>query len=261
MKEAQWGFASSPVIHAGRVLVQCDVQEGSFIAAYDLASGDEVWRTPRDEVPTWGTPTVYRDGDRELVAVNGFKHIGAYDFADGSEVWRMEGGGDIPVPTPVVAHELVFITNAHGPMSPVYAVRSTARGTLDPESGSDGIAWWHKRGGNYMQTPIVVGDHLFCCRDMGILTCFDARTGEKLYSERLRTGDTGFGFTASAVSDGKKLYFCTEDGRALVVAAGAEFSLLADNDLGGPCMATPALAGGALLVRTRHELLCLKGGG
>ncbi len=257
---AQWGFASSPIIHRDRVIVQCDVQKDSFVAALDIESGEVVWRTPRDEVPTWSTPAILeRSGQSTRIVLNGYRHIGAYDFLTGREVWKFAGGGDIPVPTPIFAHGLIFITNAHGRMAPIYAIRMEAAGDLDPEDEDDAhIAWWTRRGGNYMQTPIVVGDLLFACSDFGILTCHDARTGERHFRERLRKGKSGFGFTASPVSDGKKLYFCSEDGLVFVVEAEKRFNVLAENSLGETkCMTTPALVDGILYVRTRHQLLAI----
>ncbi len=100
--EAQWGFASSPVLHDGVVIVQADVQKNSFIAAFDADTGKELWRTPRNDVPTFGTPAVMpytKDGSKRLqVVVNGWHHIGGYDFKTGKELWAINGGGDIPVP-------------------------------------------------------------------------------------------------------------------------------------------------------------------
>jgi outer membrane protein assembly factor BamB len=174
---AQWGFASSPVIHENMVIVQCDVLENSFLAALDIATGEEIWRTPRSDVPTWSTPAVHVDeSGRGQVIVNGWKHIGGYDLATGAERWKLTGGGDIPVPTPVIAHGLVFITNAHGRMAPIYAIRTTATGDLGEGEGSEHMAWMVPRRGNYMQTPLVYGDHLYCCADNGVLTCYDAVT-------------------------------------------------------------------------------------
>ena len=101
---AQWGFASSPVIHAGKVVVQCDVQKGSFLAVFDLTDGRELWRTPRSDVPTWSTPAIVTAAGRTQIAVNGWHHTGGYEFATGRELWKLDGGGDIPVPTPIAAH-------------------------------------------------------------------------------------------------------------------------------------------------------------
>jgi outer membrane protein assembly factor BamB len=255
---AQWGFASSPVLRDGRVIVLCDVQKGSFLAAFDARDGKELWRTPRKDVPTWGTPAVVEDGAGRQVVVNGWKHSGGYAWDGGKELWRMKGGGDIPVPTPVMAKGLVYLTSAHGKWRPMRAIRPSARGDVtpsDPGSTNRAIAWAHGRKGNYMQTPIVVGDTLYACFDMGILTAFDAATGKVLYSERLTTA--GEGFTASPVSDGRHLYFPSEEGRVYVVPAAREFRVAATNAMGETCMATPAIGGGKLLVRTRETLWAL----
>jgi outer membrane protein assembly factor BamB len=258
MPEAQWGFASSPVLYRDRVLVQCDVQKGSFVAALDLRDGRELWRTPRADVPTWGTPTVWRAGGKTQVVVNGWKHIGGYDVDTGRELWRMTGGGDIPVPTPVAGHGLVFITNAHGRMSPIYAVRPGATGdiTLGPnDAASQHIAWSVSRGGAYMQTPLVYGDYLYNCRDNGVLTCYEAKTGKQVYQERLGTGRTGF--TASPVAADGKLYFTSEEGDVFVVKTGPMFSVIGSNPMGEVCMATPAVSGGVLFFRTRGHMVAI----
>jgi len=115
--DAQWGFASSPVIFKDRVIVQCDVQKNSFLASFEIETGKEIWRIARDELPTWSSPTISED--KNQIIVNGFKHIGGYDFITGKEIWKMKGGGDIPVPTPVVARDLIYINNAHGGMAPL----------------------------------------------------------------------------------------------------------------------------------------------
>jgi len=257
--DAQWGFASSPVIDGRRVLVQCDVQRGSFVAALDIKDGKELWRTPRADVPTWGTPTVWREGKgRAQVIVNGWKHIGGYDLETGKEIWKMTGGGDIPVPTPVSGHGLVFLTNAHGRMSPIYAVRPTATGdiTLTGDARESAhIAWSIPRGGAYMQTPLVYGDYLYNCRDNGVLTCYEAKTGKQVYQERLGTGRTGF--TASAVAAAGKLYYSSEEGDVFVVQAGPEFKVLGTNPLGEVCMATPAISAGVLYFRTQSHLVAV----
>ncbi len=255
---AQWGFASSPVIHEGKVVVLCDVQTNSFLAAFDLAEGKELWRTARKDVPTWSTPTVVEVAGRAQVLVNGWHHTGAYDFATGREIWRLDGGGDIPVPTPIVAHGFAYFTSAHGRSRPMRAVRLEARGNITPEeigSTNRAIVWVHARQGNYMQTPIVIGAQLYGCSDNGVLTCFNAQTGSIQYSHRLGSGSEGF--TASPVSDGRHLYISSELGNVYVVPAGTEFAVTATNHLGETCMATPALSGGTLFFRTREHLVAV----
>lgn len=256
---AQWGFGSSPVIHDGKVVVLCDVQKGSFLAAYDIADGEEIWETPREDVPTWGTPTIVEHDGRTQILVNGWRHTGAYDFKTGKEIWKLKGGGDIPVPTPVVAHGKAYFTNAHGSARPMRAVRLNATGDITPASidqTNKAIAWVHARLGSYMQTPIVVGEHLYSCTGSGVLTCFDAATGEVQYRQRLGDSSAG-GFTASPVSDGKHIYFTSETGQVFVVRAGESFALAARNDLGDNCLATPAIHNGALIFRTQHRLIAV----
>jgi len=256
--EAQWEFGSSPVIHEGVVIVQADVQKGSFIAAFDTKTGKERWRTPRADVPTWGTPTIHRVGDRTQVIVNGWRHIGAYDFATGAEIWKLRGGGDIPVPTPIVGHGLVFITNAHGGQSPVYAIRETATGDISLPAGTTSgphMAWSAAGDGAYMITPVLYGGLLYVSKNNGVFMAFDARTGERLYQQRLGNGTTGF--TASLVAGDGKVYATSEDGDVYVIKAGRAFEVLSVNPLGDFAMATPAISEGVFYFRTGKSLMAI----
>ena len=106
-----------------------------------------------------------------------------------------------------------------------------------------------------MQTPLVYGDYLYNCRDNGVLTCYEAKTGKQVYQERLGTGRTGF--TASAVAADGKLYYTSEEGDVYVVKAGPTFGVLATNPMGEVCMATPAISGGALFIRTKNALIAV----
>jgi outer membrane protein assembly factor BamB len=256
--EAQWGFASSPIIYENRVIVQADVQKGSFVAALEVSTGKELWRTPRADVPTFSTPAVHVENGRAQVVVNGWKHIGGYDLETGKEVWRMAGGGDIPVPTPIVSHGLILITNAHGKMSPIYAVKPGATGDIslkEGETSNAGIAWSYVRDGGYMQTPLVYGDELYVCRDNGVLSVFDVRTGQRHFQGRLADGRTGF--SASAVASNGRIYFTSEEGDVYVLKAGKTFEQLGVNPLGEVTMATPAISEGAMFFRTRGHLVAV----
>ena len=224
--------------------------------ALDVATGKELWRTERDEDPTWSTPCVVLSGGRSQVVCNGYKQIGGYDLATGETLWTLVGGGDIPVPTPIASRGLIFITNAHGSMAPVYAIHDDAVGelTMDPEECSF-MSWSERRKGNYMQTPLVHGDHLYLCNDAGVLTCLVAATGEQVYRHRLGTGLSGF--TASLVAGDGKLYATSEEGVIHVIKLGPEFELLSVNDMTETCMATPAIAQGSLFFRTRSHVVAV----
>jgi len=252
----EWGGGASPVIHEGTLIVQCDRQGQSFIAVYDVADGKEIWKTLRDEDPTWGTPTVIT-GEFPQIVANGYKHIGAYDIETGKEIWKMHGGGDVPVPTPIEAFGHVFITNAHGRMAPIYAIKLSAKGDISLEETSlanEHITWSIRRGGNYIPTPIIWGAHLYCCNDRGEVTCFNAKGGEVVYRHRLGGRPT---FSASPVAADNKIYCPSEKGKIYVVKAAPEFEVLAVNDMGEICMATPALGDGILYFRTRGHLVAI----
>lgn len=257
MKDAEWGFGSSPIIHDDLVIVQCDVLGDSFLAALDVKTGKEVWRTTRTDMPTWSTPTIDVREGRSQVICNGWKHIGGYDLRTGKELWKLAGGGDIPVPTPIVAHDLIYITNAHGRMAPIIAIDAMAEGELKMTDEDEHIAWMYEKRGNYMQTPLVYEDLIFFCNDAGIVTCYDAKTGEEYF--RARLGGGGSGFTASPVAADGKLYYTSEYGEIYVVKADRKFEILAINDMKIECMATPAISEGVIFWRTRNEIVAVGG--
>ncbi len=257
--EAQWEFGSSPIIYRDMVIVQCDVQKDSFLAAFNIADGKELWRTPRDDVPTWSTPAVFAGNDRPELIVNGFKHMGGYDPMTGKELWRMGGGSDIPVPTPIVAHNLIFLTNSHAGPQAIYAVQLGASGDItlkEGETSNASVAWMKRGQANYMQTPLVYGDLLYACKDNGILSCFDAKTGDKKY--RMRVGSGNAGFTASPVAGDNKLYVTSEEGEVFVFPTGPEEPKpLAVNKLNESSMASPAIGDGVLFLRGQKHLFCV----
>ena len=257
--EAQWGFASSPVIHQDVVLIQADVQKNSFLAAFDVRSGKELWRTPRADVPTFSTPAVapYTAGGARgfQVVVNGWKHIGGYDLRSGKELWKLRGGGDIPVPTPVYLDGLIVVTNAHGLLRPIYALRTDAAG--DITGNRSALAWSEERAGNYLQTPLLHNGLGYFCYDNGVLSVFQLSTGERLYQQRLGAGSAGF--TSSPVVAGGRLYITNEDGHTYVLAPGPAYRVLAENELGETVMATPAISDGTLYVRGRKHLFAIAG--
>jgi outer membrane protein assembly factor BamB len=255
---AQWETGSSPVIHDGMVIVQADVLKGSFLAMFDAKDGREVWRVSRADVPTWSTPTIHRVNGQTQILVNGMRHVGAYDFKTGKEIWKLSGGGDIPVPTPVVSDGLIYITNAHGPLSPVYAIRETATGdvSLKPDTTSnEAVAWSTPRGGGYMCTPLVYRGLVYVVRYNGILNVFDAKTGEKKYEQRLAGATSAF--TASPIASDGKVYIASEDGQVFVLKAGPAYEVIAMNEMSTPVLATPAISEGRLLLRTQDQIMAI----
>jgi outer membrane protein assembly factor BamB len=257
---AQWETGSSPILHDGVVVIQVDVQQGSFLGAFDAKDGRELWRTPRADVPTWSTPAIHEVNGRTQLVVNGWRHIGAYDFTTGREVWRMSGGGDIPVPTPVVDDGLIYITNAHGPKAPVYAIRAAATGDItlaDGASTNQAIAWSVPRDGGYMCTPLVYRGLVYIVKYNGVLSVYDARTGAVKFQQRLADGKSAF--TSSPVASDGKVYLASEEGHVYVLEAGPAFELLAENDMGESLLATPAISEGLLIYRTQGHVVAIAG--
>ncbi len=252
----QWGFGSSPILYKDLAIVQCDVGKNSFLAAYRLADGSEVWRKSRDEVPSWGTPTIIEGPQRVELVTNATRYARGYDPLTGEELWRLARHSEITVPAPIYGAGLIFITSGYRPVQPIYALRPGANGDIslkDAATKSDAIAWSTTKGGPYMPTPIVYRDHLYICSNAGIVTCYEAKTGKQVYKERL---DAQGGFTASPVAADGYLYFTSEESGVFVVKAGPKFALVTINsmDTGEACLATPAISDAMLFVRTQHYL-------
>ncbi len=255
--ELEWGFSSSPIIHKGSVVLQCDFLGDGFIARYDIETGEEIWKIPRDEVATWSTPAIFEKDGKTQIVVNGWKHMGGYDFETGNEIWQMSGGGDIPTPTPVIAHDLIFINNAHGRYSPIYAVKTNAKGDItlgENETSNEFIVWSIKRGGAYMQSPLIYGDYLYNLQGNGSLTVFEAKTGEQMYKKSL--GSVG-GFSASGIAAGDNVYFCAEKGDVFVMQAGEEYKPVAHNNMNDIIMATPAISENVLYFRAQKSVIAV----
>lgn len=261
--ELEWGFSSSPIIHDGLVIVQCDCLNDNFVAILDLKTGKEIRRIDRDgEVATWSTPLVVATDNRQQIVCNGYRQMAGYDLETGQRLWHLNDGGDVPVPTPLFANGLIYLTNGHG-RSPTYAIQPTAAGDVTPsdDRASDdnpngsGLAWWQPRDGSYMPTPLVKDKLLYTCNDNGRLTVRDALTGKLIYRQRIGKGSGTY--SASAVAADKHIYFVSELGQVTVIEAGDIFNQLASNEMDEVVMATPAICGDRLLIRTLSHVYCL----
>ena len=258
LPEYEWGTASSPIIYRDLVLVQCDTQGESFILAADIKTGDTVWKTDRDELPSWGTPTLCEGpGGVELVT-NASNFIRGYDPLTGTELWRLGGSSKITAPTPVSEDGIIVVASGRQPESPIFAVRAGARGDLslgDGASSSEHVVWSKVRRGPYMPTPIIYRGLVYILHNRGLFDCYDLKSGEEVY--RQRVPHAGSGFSGSPVAADGKIYLPSEDGDIFVVKAGREFELIAKNSMGELLMATPALSDGALYIRTQGHVFAV----
>ncbi len=254
-----WGYSSSPSLYRDRIVLLCDDPKNPFVAAFHLSDGKELWRVSRKGVceGSWGTPLIHNDGRRTQVVTNGWPYIVSYDLETGKELWRLRGGGDIPIPTPFVADGLIVITNAHGGKSPLFAIRPEAAGDISLAEGStsnDSIAWSVPNGGSYISTPVVYAGYIYLANHNGMLRCFDFKSGSKMYESRL---GTDFSCSSSLVAADGKVYCPTEQGVVHVIKAGPTLEVLAKNELGEPCLATPAISQGVLYFRTSGSLIAV----
>jgi len=251
----EWGYASSPTIHGDNLILQVDVHEGPYLAAWDLATGEERWRVERDVAPSWATPSVLAGADGDELVVNGSR-IHGYDPATGESLWDLGPNSELVIATPVVGDGVVYVSAGYPPIKPIYAIPAGTRGSIDLESGGgdDRLLWSHKRGGAYMPTPLLYRGIYYVIHHNGIFVAYDAATGEALSKSRFSQRGT---FTGSPVAVNGKLYATTEEGLLYVLAAGPEKEELAIHDFGEPLMTTPAVSEGILLVRTPSRLIAL----
>ena len=245
------GPAGSPLLYGDRLIIYQDQKGGAFVAAYDTATGAEVWRTDRDASVGWGTPVAIRVAGRDELIVSSQHTVIAYDPGTGGELWRCGGNRFEVIPTPVVAAGLVFCTS--GRAGPTLAIRPGGSGDVTETH----VAWSTPRGSPFVPSPIVVGDYLYTINDMSsVVTCFEAATGELMWQERLGR-PLREGFSASPVAVDGKVFFTNDNGTTFVVRAGPEFELLHTNDIGARTLASPALVGGRWYIRTEVELLAV----
>lgn len=259
-RDYQWQFGASPIIYSDRLILQCDIQDQSFIAMVDVATGDAIWKRNRDEIPSWSTPTVVETPAGLQVVTNATGAARGYDFETGEEIWQIKPNSEIAVPTPIAARGLIYISSGYRPIQPIYAIRLDARGdlTLDEDvDRSDYVAWSETKGGPYMPTPIVYGDYLYICSNSGILTCHQAVTGELVYKKRLPMKGSR-SFVASPIAADGNLYLTSEEGETAVIQAGPTFVLIANNFCGDNCLTTPAISQGTIYIRGQKHLFAFR---
>lgn len=257
MKNAEWEFASSPIIYNGILIIQCDVLENSFVAAYDVKTGKVLWKTDRDEYPGWCTPNIYTNGGKAYVALNGYKHRGGYEFETGKEVWKMSGGGDIQIPTPIIGKDLIYFNSAHGRSSPIMAVKTSATGDItlkDGETSNAFVQWSLPRAGSYMHTLLLYHDRLYNVNWNGTINCLDPMTGKEIYNAKL--GKTK-SFAASPVASDGKIYIVDEEGTVYIIKEGDTFVQLGEIPMNDNCMTAPAITDGMIFFRTQKYLIAV----
>lgn len=256
-RQYQWGYASSPILYDHLAIIQCDVDRNPFVAAFDVRSGEEVWRVARTDLPSWSTPVVQeRWGFPPHLIVQAPFNIIGYSVFTGEEIWRLYWGMDITESTPVVYSDMVFVSSGKGAKSPIYAVHNNPAGDITLKTGdmkNEFIAWNTVKGGPVTVSTLVYRRHYYALTDFGVLRCYVPQTGKLLYEERIPAA-----FQASPVAGDGKIYLCGLEGDIFVVKAGLEFELLARNSIQEMLQATPAISENRLFIRTRRSLYCIR---
>lgn len=252
--DSELGLASSPILHNDRVILLCD-HDGkgsstfdSFLTALDLKNGKTIWRTDRPGIfRSWSTPILVSHRKQKLsIVVNGPNQMRAYDFGSGRQLWFVNGVNDWVAPSPVFSQGTIFAGS--GKNGPLLAVCLDGEGDVSATH----VVWRHSEGGPYVCSPLVYGNYLYVQDEDGILACYDAQNGNLQYRHELEGK-----FTASPVSGDGKVYTTNDAGITSVIQAGPRFLLLAQNSLNEYTLASPAISGGNLFLRTEFRLYCI----
>ncbi len=257
-----WGGAASPVLYKDRLYIVNDNEEDSYILALDKRTGEEIWRTPRDEKSNWSTPYVWENEKRTEIITPGTGKTRSYDL-EGKLLWWFTGMSGITIATPYAKGNLLFVSSGFtmDKKRPLYAIRPGAAEDItlkDDENENSSIAWCKRTAAPYNPTTLLYDKVLYVLLDNGSLSAYEPQTGKPFYErEKLPAGAN---FTSSPWAYGGRVFCLNEDGTTFVVRAGEKFELLETNKLSDDDMslASPAVAGDRLLVRTAGRVYCIR---
>jgi outer membrane protein assembly factor BamB len=256
------GAGSSPVLFRNLLIMHFDCIDMQHVVALDKDTGKTVWKTPRsidfkdlgpdgkpigdgDFRKAFTTPQIMEVQGRPLLISVGGKAAYAYEPMTGKEVWRLEQRYSHTASTrPVTGHGLIFYATGWED-SRVLAVKPEGTGDITATN----VAWQFTRSVPQKPSLLLVDDLIYMVNDVGIVTCLEAKTGTQVWQSRI-----GGTFSASPLSAAGRIYFFDEDGKTTVIEAGRTFKILAENLLDNGFMASAAVIGDALIVRTTMDL-------
>jgi outer membrane protein assembly factor BamB len=245
-----FGEGSSPALHDDTLVINWDHEGDSFITALDARTGKQLWKVERpDEVTSWSTPLIVKQGERHQVVVPGTGYSRGYDLETGHELWRLSGMTVNTIPTPVQRNGVVYLTSGYRGNMLQAVDLGRASGDLE---GKPAVLWSHDRDTPYVPSTVLSGERLYFTKHLkNILTCMNADTGEAHYTERLPGMAS---IWSSPVAAAGRLYLFDRQGHAVVLRDGPKFEVLAENDLDEGADASPAVVGGELWLRTTGHL-------
>lgn len=249
-----FGEGAAPLLDGNRLFIVFDheVESGSFMIALDKRNGKELWRVAREERSSWSTPLAIEHNGRTEIVVSATNRVRSYDPETGKVLWESGGLGANVIPVPVHQNGTVYVMSGYRDPK-LMAIKLGKQGDL---TGSDAIAWSHTRGLAYTASPVLYDNKLYVVTDSGLLTAFNATTGEPYYAQtRL---PKAYNLKSSPVGANGKLYLAMEDGDVVVVKMGEKFEVLATNHLTDQIfIATPVIAAGELYLRGQNTLFCI----
>jgi outer membrane protein assembly factor BamB len=249
-----FGEGMAPVINGDRLILVFDHEDDSFMVMLNKDSGEQIWRVDRDETTNWAAPLVVEYKGQKQIVVNGTTKVRCYDFESGELIWECAGLGSNPIPQPVAQDDLVFVMTGH--MDPnLMAIRLGGKGDI---TGTDAIVWSQTRGNSYTPSPVLHNNKFYALTDNGMVSCYNARTGEPYYHQvRL---PKAYSFKSSPVGANGRLYLATENEDVVVLRMGEEFKVLATNTMTDQMfIATPAITDGEIYLRSQTTLFCIHG--
>ncbi len=263
-----WGVGASPALHGNRLFVLNDNEQQSFLAAFDTDTGKELWRKQRSlDASTktgWSTPFVWEHRLRTEVVTLGPGVAISYGL-DGTELWRAKRMAGRTIQSPFAWDDLLYLTSGTPGESnrPIVAIRAGGSGDItpqEPENKNEYVVWYDRlAGGTYLPTPVIYNNALYVVTDKGIFSRHNAATGERIFRSRISPDVSAF--TASPWAYNGKVFVLSEEGDTFVIDAAADqFQLLWVNSLGEFSMATPAIVGDRLLIRTQSRLYSIRNG-
>ncbi len=247
----RWGMGTSPILAGDLLVVQVDHWSQSYLLGVDPLTGENRWKTDRDASVNWSTPVAVKvKGQTELIVQGTYRAMG-YDAATGSELWMVRGMGQQCIPSPAV-----FYHHKDSDLLLASSGESTMAIRLDGKTGEltrSNVVWTNAKAGAFISSPVVYQGHVYISGDRGMGLCLDARSGKMVWKKRL-----GDHFHASPVAGDGKVYFATSEGIVRVVRAGADYELLAENNMAEAVMAAPAISDGQLFIRGEKHLFCVE---
>jgi outer membrane protein assembly factor BamB len=251
----QFGEGTAPALEGNHLIIPFDQESGSFIVALDKRNGKEVWRANRDEISSWSTPFIAEYKGRKQVVVSASNKVRAYDPANGKVIWECGGLGSNVIPMPAQQNDLIYAMSGHRDPK-LMAIRLGREGDL---TATDAVVWTQTRGTSYTASPVLHDNKFYALTDNGMLSCFNATTGEPYYhQQRLPQPDN---FKASPIAAGDKLYTASESGVVTVIKMGEKFEVLATNTFQDQMfVASPIVVAGELYLRSKTHMFCVSDG-